>query len=384
MDPRALIAPSSPFGSPAPFWFVQLFKVLGFALHTVPMNLWYAGMILCVLMHWRGGEHARLLASRLVNQMPVIVALGVNLGIVPLLFTQVGYYKVFYPATILMAWPWFSIFGLLTVAYYGVYIYLVGLRRESPMTPLRRAAGWASAVLFIAIGFLFANGFSLMVNLRAWPSLWQKTSAAGAPMGTALNTGDVSLLPRWLMMFGLALTTTAAYILVDGAFFAGEESEQYRRWAGGFALKLYTVGLAWFAAAGSWYIFGAWSAELRRHMLSGPPGILTLLTALGPGLPWLLIIVQRRGPSRTLSLLTGLAQFGVLSLNAFSRQIVQNLELARFLDISAEKVNMQLSPMIVFLALLVAGLAVVVWMVSKAAQSERQVDIAEPRLAPRL
>ena len=33
---------------PAPFWFIQFFKVLGFTLHAVPMNLWYAGAILAV------------------------------------------------------------------------------------------------------------------------------------------------------------------------------------------------------------------------------------------------------------------------------------------------------------------------------------------------
>ena len=37
------------------------------------------------------------------QDMPVIVAVGINLGIVPLLFIQVAYYKFFYPATILMA-----------------------------------------------------------------------------------------------------------------------------------------------------------------------------------------------------------------------------------------------------------------------------------------
>ena len=60
-------------------------------------------------------------------QMPVIVALGVNFGIVPLLFVQVAYYKVFYPATILMAWFWLAIIGLLIPAYYGVYVYAFGL-----------------------------------------------------------------------------------------------------------------------------------------------------------------------------------------------------------------------------------------------------------------
>ena len=60
-------------------------------------------------------------------QMPVIIAMGINFGIVPLLFIQVGFAQVFYPATVLMAWFWFAVIVLLMPAYYGVYVYAFGL-----------------------------------------------------------------------------------------------------------------------------------------------------------------------------------------------------------------------------------------------------------------
>lgn len=366
MDPTTLIGPSSPLGYPAPYWFLVLFKVLGFTLHIVPMNLWYAGIILAMLMSWRGGEHAKHLASRLMKQMPIMVALGVNFGIVPLLFIQVAYYKVFYPATILMAWPWFSIIILLTLAYYGVYIYAVGLRSNGAgMTRWRQVVGWVTAVLFIVIGFLFSNAFSLMTNVGAWSQMWQNSSIGGAPLGTVLNTGDPTLWPRWLMMFGLALTTTAAYMVVDTGFFATQESEEYKREAIGIALKVYTVGMIWFAITGSWYVFGTWPAEQRELMFGGSLMILTGLTAIGPGLPWLLILTQRQGVKKRLALATGVSQFGVLAFNAISRQVVQNAELSQFLDVAAEPVKMQWSPLILFLVLFVAGLGVVTWMISR-------------------
>jgi hypothetical protein len=364
MDPRTLIGPSNPLGYPAPFWFIEFFKVLGFTLHTVPMNLWYAGMVLVALLGLRGGAHGRRLAHRIVKAMPIVVALGINLGIVPLLFTQVAYYKVYYPAGILMGWLWFSVIVLLTLAYYGVYLYATSLQR-SWRPKLGLAAGWISAILFVVIGFLFANNFSLMTHVAGWPALLRQTGVAGAPTGTALNTADPTLWPRWLMMFGLALTTVAVYVVVDTAFFAGQESDEYRRWAAGFAPKLITPGLVWFAVTGAWYIFGTLPADVRAMLLSRPLVILTVLTALGPGLPWLLIVAQRQGITRRLAFLTGLAQFGVLALNAISRQVVQNAELSRFLDVTAEPVNMQWSPLIVFLVLFVAGLGVVAWMVSK-------------------
>lgn len=371
MNPTDLIGPTSPLGYPAPYWFIVFFKTLGFALHMVPMNLWYAGLILAALFYALGGEHARSWARRLFNQMPIIIALGVNLGIVPLLFTQVAYYRVFYPATILMAWPWFSIFVLLTVAYYGVYIYATGLRQGRLSLP-RQAAGWVAALVFIGIGFLFANTFSLMTNVDAWPGLWRGTSVAGGATGSALNTADPTLWPRWLMMFGLALTTTAAYTIVDTAFFAGKESEAYRRWAPGFAFRLYTLGIVWFALAAAWYVFATWRPEVRALMLGGPLVVLVALTALWPALPWLLILAQRQGTTQRLAFFTGLAQFGLLALNAVSRQIVQHAELGRFLDVTAEPVNLQLSPLIVFLVLFVIGLGIVAWMVSQVVQVERR------------
>ena len=372
MDPTELIGPPSPLGYPAPYWFLVTFKVLGFTLHMGPMHLWFAGILVAMILARWGSLEAHRWSVRLMKQMPVIIALGVNFGIVPLLFTQVAYYRVFYPATILMAWPWFLIIVLLTFAYYGVYIYVTGLKDSIELTRFKRAAGWVSAILFIVVGFLFSNGFTLMTNLRVWPTLWQNTSVAGAPLGIALNTSDPTLLPRWLMMFGLALTTVAAYTVFDAGVFAARESVQYRAWAAGFALKLSTIGLIWFAVMGSWYAFGTWPADAREQMFSMPLMILTGLTALGPGLPWLLILLQRRQITRTLAILTGLVQFGVLGLNAVSRQVLQNIELSEFLDVTAEPVNLQLSPLIVFLVLFVAGLGVVAWMIQKVLQAERQ------------
>jgi hypothetical protein len=364
MNPTELIGPSSPLGYPAPYGFLVLFKVLGFTLHLVPMNLWYAGIVLAMLLHGLGDEHARRLSARLMQQMPIIIALGINFGIVPLLFVQVAYYKVFYPATILMAWPWFSVIILLTLAYYGVYIYVIGLR-ENRLTRRRQIVGWVAALLFIVMGFLFSNAFSLMTNVEAWPALWQQTSVAGAPLGLALNTSDSTLWPRWLMVFGLALTTTAAYIVVDTAFFARQESDDYKRRAAQVALRVYTVGLVWFAAVGSWYVFGTWRPDVRETMFSGPLMILTGLTAIGPGLPWVLILGQRRGVKRGLAAATALAQFLVLALNAISRQIVQNAELSRFLDVRAEPVAIQWSPLVLFLLAFVVGLGIVAWMLSR-------------------
>jgi uncharacterized membrane protein len=185
------------------------------------------------------------------------------------------------------------------------------------------------------------------------------------------------------MMFGLALTTTAAWVAVDLAFFAARESEDYKRWAQQLAIQLDTVGLIWFAIAGSWYVFGTWSPDVRGTMFHGWLLILTVLTALAPGLPWLLLLDMRRrgevGVKRRLAALVGVAQFGVLLINALSRQTVQELELREFFNASAQPVEVQWSPLLAFLSLFVVGLGVVAWMIAQAVKaSARSAGPNEP------
>jgi hypothetical protein len=100
-------------------------------------------------------------------------------------------------------------------------------------------------------------------------------------------------------------------------------------------------------------------------MFAMPLGIVTYLTAVSPGLVWICLWFFRKSISKRAALLVALVQFVVLALNAASRQVVQNLELGQFLNVTAEPVKMQLSPIILFLLLFVFGIGVVVWMVRK-------------------
>ena len=86
MGPEQLLAPTTSIGAPAPYWLLVALKVLGFTLHIAVMHLWLAGIVLA--LGWRAAKSgfARTLGARLMNQMPLIISLGVNLGIVPLLF----------------------------------------------------------------------------------------------------------------------------------------------------------------------------------------------------------------------------------------------------------------------------------------------------------
>lgn len=368
------LAPESPMGNPAPLWFILFFKVLGFTLHLVPMHIWFAGMVLVALFSLFGSEHARRLAHRLMNVMPILIALGVNFGIVPLLFIQVAYYPVVYPANILIGWFWFAVIPLLLLAYYGAYYYAVQVRLER-VNRWGVAAGIMSSIAFLFIGFIFTNNFSLMTNRAQMLAIYDRTNVAGAVTGVALNLNDPTVLPRYLMMFGLALTTTAVFVMVDAAFFGKGESEAYWAWAARCAVWLYALGVAWFAAMGAWYIFGALRPDVRAAA-QADPRILTLfgLTAVAPGVVWLLL--WRAATLQTTTVfVAAAAQFIVLALNAVSRQWVQNVELARFFDPAQLTVKTQWSPMIAFLALFVVGVGVVVWMIMQLIRATSPVGV---------
>jgi hypothetical protein len=367
IDPKMLIDPTQA-GIPAPYWFIEFFKVLGFSLHAAPMNLWYAGLLTALWLHVRGSPQGQHFAGRLLRQMPVIVAIGVNFGIVPLLFIQLAYYKVFYPATILMGWFWIAIIVLLIPAYYGVYAYAWGLHNGSKnFATWRKAAGWCAALIFVCIGFTFANSMSLMEHVKRWPDLWNAHNTVGAATGLALNVGDPTLWPRWLLMFGLALGTTAVWVLVDAVCLTrGTTDEAYQRWAWGFAKKLYTVGMVCAAAFGAWYVFGTWPGDLRDEMFRWPMVVLTAATAVAPGLPWLLIMsADLCSAKRATVAAIALSQFGVLAINAVSRQVVQNINVTRYVDVSAQPTDVQWGPLFMFLIAFVIGAGVVVWMLAQ-------------------
>jgi hypothetical protein len=115
--------------------------------------------------------------------------------------------------------------------------------------------------------------------------------------------------------------------------------------------------------------------------------VLTVATAVAPGLPWLLMMTanlcsEKRAtgdcpnfrpsengtvPFRTRAIVAviALCQFGVLGANAVSRQIVQNINLKPFVDVSAQPIDVQWGPLLMFLIVFVIGLLVVGWMLAQ-------------------
>ena len=141
--------------------------------------------------------------------------------------------------------------------------------------------------------------------------------------------------------------------------------------------KIFTFGLLWTAAAGSWYVFGTWSESLRNEMLSGKLAVLTFMTGAAIGLPWLLIVTEKRWPAkRPLVVGIALAHLAVIAVNAISRQVVQNIEIGSYFDVVGQKTEVQYGPMGMFLIAFVFGLGVLAWMLTQAIKASRRSDLA--------
>ncbi len=361
---QELLPPLNPEGLPAPVWFLMFFKLVGFILHLWPMHLFFAGPVLAALAVSRGSATSRTAAARLGRVLPFAVAIGVNFGIVPLLFVQVTHYRLYYPTTILMAWPWFSVVPLLVVAYYGIYLFS-WQQREPRLKPWATAAIAIAAVGFVIISFLFVNTMTLMVEPARWVPIWQATDVSAAVTGLGLNLTEPSLVPRWMMMFGLALGSVGAWLAIDTAFFARDEGDAYRAAARTLAVRLYAAGAGLTMVMGAIYIFGTLPGEVRGWLLSGLRLPLFALTALAPLLGFGAMVWQSHQAAPKSAWVVAAVHFGVLAVNAVSRQMVQTETIRPLHVLGAEPVNTQWSSLPLFLLCFVFALACIGWMLRR-------------------
>ncbi len=397
MDPT--IFPGSTLNAvPAPFWFVELFKGIGFFLHLIPMNLWFAGLPLAILALLFGGPQAKRYARRMFGQMPIFLALGVNFAIVPLLFLQTTYYKAVYTATILTAWHWIAIIPLFLFAYYGVYICSFSIKNVSgqpkpadvkkdgkpnlaPTAPEKAASsgkfrtvlvGLLAWVFLALIGVLMTHAMNLMGKPEVWNAIWEKTQIGGAVTGLGNHFRDSELWLRLTGMFGLALITTSFWAVFDSHFLIkspGEKEDAYRKWTISFGARISWIGLIFSSGAFSYYFWLLDGNEGTKFLFQFPWCFLPIFVILLPLVPAVLLTQFGRGDRVRPLILTGLffGEVGLLGSFVVVRQLIQNAEVGRFLRVDLLPVSVNWSPLLAFLGVFVLGAGVIYWIVRQVA-----------------
>ncbi len=328
---------------PAPAWLLVGLSVFTLLLHLLAMNLTLGASLVAVWATWRRNES---LARLVLNTLPVSTAMTITSGVAPLLFVQLLYGQFFYAASILMAVPWMLVVLLLMLAYYGFYF---NYFKSAPLTACNVAVALGSAFAVLAIGFIYVNNFTLMLTPERWPTLINGASTRG----TALNTGEPTLLPRYLHVVTAALAVTGLYLALRGQLRCGAFL------FGGATLINIGFGL--------WFLFAL--PESIRNLFLGGNAAQTghLWGGVGLAIAALMLMMLAVNATRPKPLLIAAALVLVLvvDLMATVRHFVREAYLTPHFDVWTAPVRPMWDVFALFAVTLVVGLGVVAWMITK-------------------
>ncbi len=205
MDFLSLIP--SPDTIPAPAWLLLVLDLLTFTLHILVINVLLGCSLISLFAGIRRGEDDpwKRLQAPAATKIPTLFAIGINLGVAPLLFLQVIYGHLFYTSSVLMAVYWILIIPFLLLAYYGAYIYS---RKYGVSEVLSKTALWAVVLLILYIGWMLVNNNTLMLRPEKWAAYFDHRG------GTILNLDDPTLLPRYLHFVAASVAVGALFLAV--------------------------------------------------------------------------------------------------------------------------------------------------------------------------
>ncbi|MBN1338511.1 MAG: hypothetical protein JXA03_04260 [Bacteroidales bacterium] len=274
MEPNSLIP--TPDSIPAPAWIFILLEQLLFLLHILLINAVLGGMLVMLFRKSKntGENHETDFRKNAAKKLPVMIALGINLAIPPLLFLQVVFGHLFYSSSVLMATYWILIIPLLIVAYYGAYIHSVKLF-SCPF--FSRASLAISILIILYIGFMLVNNNSLMEQPEKWTAYFENRN------GSILNLNDQALWPRYIHFI-------AASLAIGSIFFAlmhhlrakkGEEGSEQKVT---FFLRIFAVVTAIQLAVGFWYLLAIPSEFIPAFMGKDLVSTMVLMAGIGAGI----------------------------------------------------------------------------------------------------
>jgi hypothetical protein len=359
-----------PIPLPAPVWLLKLLHMVTLALHFVAVEMLLGGLLLAVLLSlFRGSPLALVTARALARRLTVVMTFVINLAVPPLLFAQVLYGRALYTSSVLIGVYWISIIGILMLTYWLLY-------RFQGRLETGRQAWWVGLGAWALAG-LIARLLSTNMTLMLRPEAWRDMYSASA-MGAYLPTGDPTLTPRWLLMLagGLFIGGLWLVYLAGRSTFTAEE-------------KRFVAGLGGKVAAGFGLVYlaaGLWAASVQPEAVKAGLASDHLYRFAGfAGYGWLALVA--------VAVLVGaVAGFGRISaawlgwtgvlvavlteiLFTVYRDGVRDLTLlSKGYDVWNRAVVTNWSVVGLFLALFVAGLGVMGWLVSVVARAQKTME----------
>ena len=345
---------------PAAPALIKFLLVLTFIVHILLVDLVLGGGLIAVVtaIRFRRPEvpHPGALVGFIRRALPIIVAFAITFGVAPLLFVQVLYGQFFYAGTILMAWPWLAVVVWLILGYYLWYAY--ALKEE--VSPWVAGLGW---LLFAIVGFTYVNMTVMSLTPERWAMLYVRDQA-----GLNFPVHDPTLVPRFAHFLVAAIAVGGLFVVAHGLWSQKRGDWGYGEWA-------ISYGAAWFVAptvvqfAVGFLLLLNLPAPIKAQFLGGN-AVMTAHLFGAAGLAFIAMILlgaaaagsERAGPLA----ISGIALVGVtVVVMAIVRQWVREAYLRPHFDPSQLAVKPQVGAIALFLALLLAGLAVIGWMLLK-------------------
>jgi hypothetical protein len=353
---------------PAPVWLLQFFLVLTFFLHVIPMTVTLGGGFWAILAARRAREPGfGALAARLGKSLPYWTAATVSTGVAALLFLQVLYGPLFYASTVIMAWPWFSIFGVALIAYYGYYFRSYRHERSPRAAAIVGALAWGG---FVLVSYIMTHEWTLLISPERHYAMYQQSAA-----GTAWNYAEPTLWARWLHMIVGAIAAAALWVAALGAI-GLRKGEAGAREVLGFGARGFVLVNVVQIATGLWWIVKLPRGAMLQFMGRDPVATASLVLSilLTASAMWILWGARdAAAPGR--KVVVGAAHVGVIFLlMVLMRDAVRRGTLGERFQTATMPTAPQWGPIVVFVLLLVAAIAIIGWMV--VAMQRRRADVA--------
>ena len=350
-----LIPALDPAPLPGPPWLFHLLWLVTFTVHLLFVNAVLGGTLLAALSpsSRKGSRETR---TFFVEVNSWAISLAVTFGIAPLLFMQVLLGRFFYSATILVAWAWLGMLGLLTVGYYLNYVAKFRLRAG-------RDAGlpiWLAAVCFVGIAVI-----QVAINLlHMQPGRWTEVAAGG---WAAL--ADPTFLPRFLHFVLAAVTMAgalAAWVAVRRAGKGGDAESNGAMARYGIRAALIATVLQ--LADGFWLLLALPEEVLRSLMRGGALTMVPLTLGIVAGLGLLVLLAQVHDPLAQATRVRRVAELLVATivLMIVTRHQVRDLYLAAHRAGEQVVVATQWGALALFLVVFVVCVGLTVYAVVRA------------------
>ena len=355
MQPN-LIPALDPNPLPAPYWVFKLLLIVTFFLHIVAMNFMMGGGVLALTAKWRSKNPQKnnRMFFDVAKKLPVLLPATITLGIAPLLFVQVLYGQYFYTSSIIVAWPWFLVLVLLTIAYYGFYY--VSFQSGQHHDKAGRVMLF-SVILIFLIGFVYSNNLTLSQT----PARWGGKYFAN-PAGWNLNLSEPTLIPRFLH-FMVAAVAMGGLLLVFMALANRKQDAEYARQLLQFGGKAFMYATMAQILVGVWFLVSL-PRDLRM-LFMGDNSLATILLLVGVaggiGAIFLMSDALRKENIRVAAYwVPGMMGVVILSMSVM-RDILRDAYLKPYFHPEQFAAKTQWAVLPLFLVLFLAG--VVLWFV---------------------